>query len=73
MYDLNIHDVSQIANYSGGSHKVTELAYIILGLDLRLPWLSKPLIWFNGSINHFIFQFSNDGSTETSELGISIG
>ena len=46
---------------------------MILDLHLRLPSLQKDLIWFNGNKCHFIFQFSDDGAPETSELGMSIG
>ena len=46
---------------------------MILDLHLRLPRLYKQLIWFNGNKYYFIFQFSDDGAPETSELAMSIG
>ena len=46
---------------------------MILDLHLRLPQLSKELIWFKWNVHHFVFQFSDDGAPETSELGMSIG
>ena len=70
---LDIGHVCQIANYPGVSRTVTGLVFMILDLHLRLPRLRKELMWFNGNKYHFIFQFSDDGAPETSELGMSIG
>ena len=70
---LDIGHVCQISNYPGVSRTVTGLVFMILDLHLRLPRLQKDLIWFNGNKWHFIFQFSDDGAPETSELGMSIG
>ena len=70
---LDIGHVCQISNYPGVSCTVTGLVFMILDLHLRLPRLQKDLIWFNGNKCHFIFQFSDDGAPETSELGMSIG
>ena len=68
---LDIGHVCQISNYPGVSRKVAGLVFMILDLHLRLPRLQKDLI--NGNKCHFIFQFSDDGAPETSELGISVG
>ena len=46
---------------------------MILKLHLRLPRLHKHLICFNGNKYYFIFQFSDDGAPETSELAMSTG
>ena len=46
---------------------------MILDLHLRLPHLKRKLMWFNDNSFHFIFQFSDDGAPETSELSMSIG
>ena len=73
MKSLDIGHVCQISNYPGVSRTVTGLVFMILDLHLRLPRLQKDLIWFNGNKYHFIFQFSDDGAPETSELGMSIG
>lgn len=70
---LDIGHVCQIPNHPGVSRTVTGLVFMILDLHLRLPRLKKQLIWFNNNENHFIFQFSDDGAPETSELGMSIG
>ena len=70
---LDIGHVCQISNYSGASRTVTGLVFMILDLHLRLPRFHKQLIWFNGNKYHFIFQFSDDGAPETSELAMSIG
>jgi len=70
---LDIGSVCQIANYPGVSRTVTGLVFMIIDLHLRIPRLKKELKWFNGNEYHFIFQFSDDGAPETSELGMSIG
>ena len=46
---------------------------MILDLHLRLPHLSSQLMWFNDNVNHCIFQFSDDGAPETSQVSMSIG
>jgi len=46
---------------------------MILDLHIRLPYLTNNLVWFNENENHFVFQFSDDGAPETSELAMSIG
>ena len=46
---------------------------MIIDLHLRVPHLTKKLVWFNELENHFIFQFSDDGAPETSQLTMSIG
>ena len=70
---LNIGYVSPIPNCSGVSRTVTGLVFMILDLHLRVPHLKKKLIWFNENEYNFIFQFSDDGAPETSELTVSIG
>ena len=44
----------------------------LLALHLRVPHLSRKLVWFNENENHFIFQFSDDGAPESNELTMSI-
>ena len=46
---------------------------MIIDLHLRLPHLSRQLVWFHSNTNHFVFQFSDDGAPETSKLTMSIG
>jgi len=46
---------------------------MIIDLHLRVPHLSPKLVWFSENENHFIFQFSDDGAPETSELTMSVG
>ena len=70
---LDIGCVCQISNYPEVSCTVTGLVFMILDLHLRLPLLQRDLVWFNENKCHFIFQFSDDGAPETSELGMSIG
>ena len=70
---LDIGFVCEIPNTPGVSRTVTGLVFMILDLHLRLPHLSSQLMWFNDITNHFIFQFSDDGAPETSQLSMSIG
>jgi len=70
---MNIGYVCQIPNVSGLCRTVTGLIFMILDLHLRLPYLRKKLVWFNGNTYHFVFQFSDDGAPETSQLSMSIG
>ena len=70
---LDIENILQISNYPGVSCTVTGLVFMILDLHLKLPRLAKQLRWFSGNTHHFIFQFSDHGAPETSELGMSIG
>ena len=70
---LDIGSVSQIPNVPGVTRTVTGLVFMIVDLHLRLPHLCRRLVWFNGNTNHFIFQFSDDGAPETSQLTMSIG
>ena len=70
---LDIGSVSQIPNVPGVTRMVTGLVFMIVDLYLRLPHLCRQLVWFNGNTNHFVFQFSDDGAPETSQLTMSIG
>ena len=70
---LDIGHVTQIPGVSGVSRTVTGLVFMIIDLHLRVPHLSRKLVWFNENENHFIFQFSDDGAPETNELTMSIG
>ena len=70
---LDIGHVHQIPNVPGVTRTVTGLVFMIIDLHLRLPHLSRKLVWFNDNTNHFVFQFSDDGAPETSKLTMSIG
>lgn len=70
---LDIGHVTQIPGVSGVSRTVTGLVFMIIDLHLRVPHLTRKLVWFNENENHFICQFSDDGAPETSELTMSIG
>ena len=69
---LDIGHVTQIPGVSGVSRTVTGLVFMIIDLHLRVPHLSRKLVWFNENENHFIFQFSDDGAPESNELTMSI-
>ncbi|KAJ7365214.1 hypothetical protein OS493_007866 [Desmophyllum pertusum] len=71
--ELNIGTVNQIPNAPGVSRTMTGLLFMIIDLHLRVPHLAKKLVWFNDLENHFIFQFSDDGAPETSQMTMSIG
>ena len=70
---LDIGHVNQIPNAPGVSRTITGLVFMIIDLHLRLPHLLRKLAWFNENTNHFIFQFSDDGAPESSQLTMSIG
>ena len=44
-----------------------------LDLHLQLPHLKKKLMWFNDNLFPYIFQSSDDGVPETSQLNMFIG
>lgn len=71
--NLDIGHVEQIPGAPGVSRKITGLIFMIIDLHIRVQHLAKKLIWFNELENHFVFQFSDDGAPETSELTMSIG
>ena len=62
---LDICHITQIPGVSGVSLTVTGLVFMIIALHLRVPHLSRKLVWFNENENHFIFQFSDDGAPES--------
>ena len=70
---LDIGSINQIPNVPGVSRTITGLVFMIMDLHLQLPHLCWQLTWFNENNNHFIFQFSDDGTPETSQLTMSIG
>ena len=70
---LDIGFVSPIPHCSGVSRTVTGLLFMIMDLHLRVSHLRKKLVWYNNNEFNFVFQFSDDGAPETSELTMSIG
>ncbi len=70
---LDIGCVCQIPDVPGITRTITGLVLMVIDLHLRLPHLCRQLIWLNGNTNHFVFQFSDDGAPETSQLSMSIG
>ena len=70
---LDIGHVSPIPFSPGVSRTVTGLVFMIIDLHLRVPHLRNKLTWFIEHKFHFVFQFSDDGAPETSELTMSIG
>ena len=70
---LNIGHVTQLPGVAGVSRTITGLVFLIIDLHLRVPHLSKRLVWYNELENHFVIQFSDDGALETGQLSISIG
>jgi hypothetical protein len=54
---LDIGHVNQMPGVPGVTGTVTGLVFMILDMHLRLPYLSRRLIWFNENVNHF-FLFS---------------
>ncbi len=71
--NLDIGQVNQITSVPGVLRTVTGLILMIADLHLRVPHLANKLVWFNEMEYHLIFQFSDDGAPETSQLSMSIG
>jgi len=71
--NLNIGHAIQIPKTPGVARTITGLVFMIMDLHLKVPHLANKLVWFNELENHFIFQFSDDGAPETSQLTMSIG
>lgn len=57
---------------AGNSNKISKLVFMIMDFHLRIPHLAKKLVWLNKLENHLIFQFSDDGASETSQMTMSI-
>ena len=70
---LDIGHINQIPNVPGVTRTVSGLVFMIIDLHLRLPHFFRKLVWFNDNTNHFVFQFSDDGAPETSQVSMSIG
>ena len=70
---LDIGHITQLPGVSSVSRTVTGLVFMIIDLHLRVPHLSQKLLWFSENEKHFIFQFSDHGAPETSELTMSNG
>jgi len=70
---LDIGHITQLPDVAGVSRTVTGLVFLMVDLHLRVPHLSKKLVWFNELEHHFIIQFSDDGAPETGQLTMSIG
>ena len=70
---LDIGQLHQIEGYSGVSRTVTALVTMIVDLNLIVPSINKSLIWFNGNINHFVVEFSDNGAPESAEITMTIG
>lgn len=70
---IDIGHVNLVPGGLGVCRSLVSLVIMIADLHLRLPYLAKRLIWFNGKVNHFIFQFGDDGAPETSSLTMSVG
>ena len=70
---LNIGHCNQIPNTPGVSRTITGLVFMVIDLHVRVSRLANRLVWFNELENNFIFQFSDDGAPETSQVTMSIG
>ncbi|KAI8503262.1 hypothetical protein Bbelb_190830 [Branchiostoma belcheri] len=70
---IDIGHLHHIPRELGVTRSVTALVHMIVDLHLRVPHLEKQLCWFNNRKNHFIFQFSDDGTQEAAETPMSVG
>ncbi|XP_078680446.1 uncharacterized protein LOC144915706 [Branchiostoma floridae x Branchiostoma belcheri] len=70
---IDIGSLYHLPRELGVTRSVTALVHMVVDLHLRVPHLTKQLHWFNGKQNHFIFQFSDDGTREAAEMPMSVG
>ena len=70
---LDIGVLHTIPGYCGVFRTVAALTSRIIDLHLKCVHLGKKLVWYNGSKNHFIFEFSDDGAPETQKESMCIG
>jgi hypothetical protein len=52
--DLNIGTANQIPNAPGVSRTITGLVFMVIDIHLRVPHLTKKIVWFNDLENHFV-------------------
>ena len=52
---IDIGCVCQIPDAPGVTRTITGLVLMVIDLHLRLPYLCRQLVWFNGNTNHFVF------------------
>ena len=71
--DLNIVSVSLVPGHVGVTRTISETVFMIVDLHVRCPYLYKKLNWFNDCQDHFVFQFSDDGAPEASDVSMSTG
>ena len=70
---LDIGDITELPIVAGVSKTGTGLVLMILDLHLRVPHLCRKLVWYKGLEKYFIMQFSDDGTSESSQLTMSFG
>ena len=70
---LDIGEIHQIPGYAGVSRTVTALVTMIVDLNLKVSNLRENMILFNNIPNHFIVEFSDDGTPESRETTMTIG
>ncbi|XP_065639723.1 uncharacterized protein LOC136072530 [Hydra vulgaris] len=70
---LDIGEIHQIPGFSGVSRTLTALVTIVADINLKVKTLNEKLVWFNGNINHFVVEFSDDGAPESREKTMTIG
>ena len=70
---LDIGEIHIIPGYCGAFRTITALTTMVIDLHLRSESLRKKLPWFNGIHNHFIVEFSDDGTPESKEKTMCIG
>ena len=70
---VNNLDIGYIHFIKGGvSRTVTALVTMIADLNLKVKTMKDKFRWFNGNINHFVVEFSDDSAPESKEETMTI-
>ncbi|XP_066293099.1 uncharacterized protein [Branchiostoma lanceolatum] len=70
---IDIGSLYHLPRELGVTRSVTALVHMVVDLHMRVPHLRKQLHWYNERENHFIFQFSDDGTREAADMPMSVG
>ena len=73
MNSLDIGHVTQLPGVGGVSWTITVLLCLIIDIHLRVPHLSKMLVWYYDLENHFVLQFTDAGASEKGQQSMSFG
>ena len=64
---LDIGEIHMVPGLCGAVCLVANITTMRIDLHLRTESLCKKLVWYNGNENHFIIEFSDDGTPEVKD------